>query len=224
MGDKLLFIDTDAFILLAGAELLPQAIELLGLTSQNVYRLQALPHMLGKTRRIQQTYHPDVITRATIACDSFAQIDVAPDPEVTQRFADVNGIHEGEAMLLALMVTDPNVHLLSGDKTSMKAFAAADALSDLRSVVNGRVICVETILRELVTHHGSDVIGRRFDLFRDHKTVRVVFSDGCKADRGQCLEAIDVYINELKGIVGDQFLFSFNRDEGRVTCGPGAVF
>lgn len=128
-----LLIDSDAFVLLAGAGVLEQAIELLGFDPAHALRLSPLPAMLGRGRAFKR-YPADLLQRAQIACARIVALESRPDPVLFEQLVSVPDIDEGEALLYATVAEKENWVLLSGDKRAMKALAGEQSLVADRTV------------------------------------------------------------------------------------------
>lgn len=103
MSQRRLLLDNDAFILLAGASLLREAINQLGFEFAEARRLPALLHMLRKPARAFQKYPREVLSRALEECDLVAELDEAPSVKTQELFAGgVQGVDAGEAVLFGL--------------------------------------------------------------------------------------------------------------------------
>ena len=90
----------------------------------------------------------------------------------------------------------------------MRALCSNPALRDIRMAIAGRVICMETIIRELVAADGVRSTAEAFAVVREaNATLRVVFSERNTASGRQCLEALDSYLSELTGELGPDFLY-----------------
>ena len=210
MAEKILLIDSDIFILLAGADILEKAIGLLGFKMVNLRRLDALPHQLQRGKSFRQKYPKPVLDKALEWCDRVKPfVDRPADDDLQQALANVQRIDPGEAVMLGLLAEQEVFLLASGDKASMRALAQTPALADLKKAVSGRVIWLETILRLLLGKHETPMVARSFAALRDaNMTLRVVFSQGEQTPLDHCLEAVDSYYKALVSEVGEGFLFT----------------
>ncbi len=118
MPDQRLLIDNDAFIILAGTDLLTEALSVLGYTPEQALRLAALPHMLGKSKQLKARYPADIITKAGAACDQIPALkDREGDPEVFERLINAHDdLNDGEALMLTVAVERHGYSVLTGDR------------------------------------------------------------------------------------------------------------
>jgi hypothetical protein len=207
MAERRLLIDTDAFVLLSGAGLLDRVLVLLGFDRATAYRLSALPHMIRRGKKFQQVCRP--VTRDCVleACSVVPEITDRPSDELLQKLIAFPEIDDGEALLYAMLAEQPTFMLVSGDKRAMKIVGALDNPTGIRDSVAGRVIALETVLHQLVAQDGVEPVAEAFTSFPDHKTLQVVFSPVNSSDKQRCLASIESYLRELRGTVGDDFLY-----------------
>ena len=220
MSDQRLLIDNDAFIILAGTDLLQDAFRALGYEASAVLRLDALPHMLQKSRAIKAHYPAEVIANARRACDSVPSLkEREGDPALLDRLltAGQDDIHGGEAVFLAVAIENPTFSLLTGDRRAISAFGSNADLKDLHAVMSGRIICLEMMLRLLVNNLGvAKVATQLAPLIPIHKSLGIFFSAGHLADHTQCVQALNVYFDDLAALVGAALLldpFSHERQK-----------
>src|SRR5207247_3144745 len=134
---------------------LPRVAELLGFSPEQLGRLAALPHMLRSGKSFRKRYSQDVRDKASTVADAVPAILERPqDDDRLQLLLSIKGIDEGEALLYGLLAESADCWLTSGDKTAMRAFAGQESLQPVRSLIAGRVICLESILKKLVQADG----------------------------------------------------------------------
>lgn len=208
MGDAVLLIDSDAFLLLAGTGLLDRALQLLNFDKSRVFRLPPLPHMIGRSASIKKRYRADARLAAQLACTEIKGVAARPDDDLLQQLIAVPEIDEGEALLYGLLAERPTCLLASGDKRAMVALGTRPEVASIRQMVASRVICLETVLRLLVIEDGPTAVGGKLlNAVASHKTLEVVFSPRNINDQKRCLAALDSYIADLKRQVGQGFLY-----------------
>jgi hypothetical protein len=209
MHDRLLIVDSDIFILLSAAGLLSRVAELLGVKSENVRRLDALPFQLEKGKAFKKNYSDVVRDAAKKQCDLVSPLTDRPkDDETLQRLTDTDGIDPGEALLFALASEESHYYLASGDKRAMVALATAGDLADIRAAVSGRIVCLEETLRMLVVAEGVAPIAAAFASVREaNQALRVIFSEAAATNQDECLRYIASYFNDLVSKVGSGLLY-----------------
>jgi hypothetical protein len=206
-AERLLFVDSDAFVLLAGAGMLEKCAGLLGFPLSNTRRLDALPYMLKKGR-LPKSYPADAIAAAMSTCTAIAALTAAPSEQSSAWVTDAPGIDPGEAFLFAHMLDDPRTLLLTGDKRALVALAGTPSLAAVATSVAGRVVCVEAALSLLVRNLGISQVAPAFQPLRTASaTLRVVFSEVLCADQNQCLDALEGYFSALNAETGGTLLW-----------------
>jgi len=206
MPEGPVLVDSDIFVLLAGARLLDRALALLGFSRDSSRRLPALPHMLARGRKFAQLMNPQTRKLALGACETVPEIADRPGDEVFQQLLDVPDIDAGEAVLYGLLAEQPACVLASADKRAMQAVGSQPELTGVRQRVAGRVICLETVLELLMRHDGVEATAHAFAVFPQYKTFQVVFSSHNATDQARCLASLRSYLRDLKRQVGDDFL------------------
>ncbi len=202
-------IDSDAFLLLAGAGLLDRAVAALGLAPEAARRLPALEAQITRGRKLRARWPAGPLEKALLACRRIPPVREQPAVEIHQSLLEVDAIDDGEALLYALLSGRPAFALVSGDKRAMKAVATDARLSEIRAAVAGRVVCLEWIVRSMLEDLGLDPICRHLDpVLAMNETLGIVFSPGARQSPGQARAGLDSYLAELRSQVGDGFLFA----------------
>ncbi len=207
--DRLLLVDSDLFILLSAAGLLERTANLLGFSMGEMRRLPALPHMLRGNRRMKRDFPEAVRETAIRVADSVQQLEGRPtNNDVMQRLIAVQYIDGGEALLFAHLVERPGWLLTSGDLRATRALGQAGDCQDIREAIQGRVVCLEAVVRLLVEADGVEPIATAFRPVRDQNAqLRIFFSEANSTNRERCLEAVRSYFNDLVNSYGCSFLF-----------------
>lgn len=202
-----LLIDSDAFLLLAGADSLDRAVQLIGCLPQETFRLYPLPHMIGRSAKLRQRYSAETRDRARLATDRFQGIGKRPSDKLLQRLIGVQDIDEGEALLYGILAEEEDYLLASGDKRAMIALCAEPSLKDIREAVAGRVVCLESILRRMALEDGVQAMSVKFaGVVTSHRTLQILLSPGNCETIGVFLQGVDSYITDLKGHLDSGFL------------------
>ena len=208
MSEADILIDSDAFLILAGAGRIDSALELLGFNHQRAFRLSPLPQMIGRSKPIREKYPAAARRQALMACSRIRGIVDRPDDELFQRLIEVRDIDDGEALLYGLLAERPLTLLASGDKRAMIALCSDESVADIQRSVAGRVICLESVLRRVVARDGVAAVAQSFlPVMKTYKTLQIVFSEQNRTDESQCLVALDSCLDALKRQVGEGFLY-----------------
>lgn len=209
MSERLLLIDSDAFILLAGAGLLLRSIELLGFEPQDSRRLQALEPMLRKPARSLRRYPAEVVSRALEACKTIPALELLPDAGTQALFEGRIGVDAGEALLFGVVARHSLCLMASNDKTAMRTVATDPGLQELRSRVAGRVVCLESLTRLLLERDDPEAVARAFGgRFASDKRLAAILSMGMDGQPEECLAAVDSFLAGLRRELGADFLWS----------------
>jgi hypothetical protein len=207
MSTRRLLIDNDAFVLLAGAGLLEDAIARAGFLVKESRRLASLEFMLRKPAKAFQKYPAEVISRALEACARVPKLEEAPTAAALESFARVVGVNDGEAVFLGLMMERQFHFLASNDKTAMKAVATDPKLKDVRKQVAGRIYCMELLLEKLIASKGPEVVAQRFaPLMTMEKRICTILSPANTGRPQDCQDAVKSFLAGLRRDFGDDFL------------------
>lgn len=208
MAERMLYVDSDAFILLAGAGLLSEGLALLGYDLHRVRRLAPLPYMIQRTRKLRERYGPEAMQRTLLACETVSPLQERPaDDQLLQLLADVPNVDPGEAQLFATVASDEAYFLLSGDKRAVIAVGSEPSLRPVRDAVAGRVFVLEQVLKSLANRMPVSKLARRFGSLREsHQTLKVVLSEGCQKDPDEYQRGIAGYLCEIEDATGTGFL------------------
>ena len=202
-----LLIDNDIFILLAGANLLEQAVGTIGFALEETCRLEALSYIVRKHKK-PSPLPPEIVERVIHACKTVPVLSEAPDLELVQSLTNTPTVDAGEALLYALLAEHPGYLLTSGDKRAMNAIAQIQALGLIRAAVAGRVICLETLLLKVLEQHDiADVARALAPVLPQNVTLRSIFTPNNIRKPALCLEGLSAYQQALIAQVGAGFLW-----------------
>lgn len=209
MSSRRLLLDNDAFILLAGAGILRETIELFGFAFEQARRLKELPYMLRKPSVSLRSYPADVLQRALEDCDRVAAIEDVPTLETMLTFAESDAdVQDGEALLFGIAAEHGLHFLASNDKRAMRGVATDKALQPIRDAVSGRVVCLEAILKKFIVSHGPKTAAKKLrTLARLDKRIRSILSPADSGRPQDCLEAANSFLNGLHKDMGEGFLY-----------------
>jgi hypothetical protein len=205
---RLLLIDSDIFVLLAGAGMLEKVIELLGFEIKDVRRLNALPSQLERGRMTKR-YPENVRARARETALKIPVLKEEPaDQTMVDRLVQVSDIDGGEGVIYSLVAQNKACLLASADVRAMKALAGGETVRDVKEALKGRIICLEYVIKLLLREVGLSQTATAFVQVREcNTTLRVVFSEGNVTNADQCNASVASYFKFLKGCVGDGYLY-----------------
>jgi hypothetical protein len=208
MSHRRLLIDNDAFVLLAGASLLDEAITLAGFSPPDARRLRSLEFMLRKGARAFQKYPAEVINRALEDCVRIKPLEEVPSREAQSAFEQAIGVDEGEAVLYGVVAEHQFHFLASNDKTAMRAVAGSPQLAQIRGQVAGRIVCMEWLLGKFLATLGPEVTAQRFtQLIATEKRLGAILSPAATGRPEDCLVAAESFLSGLRRDLGQDFLF-----------------
>ncbi len=150
---ELFFLDSDIFVILAGVNLLRGVVSAAGFDLASTRRLQPLPHML-KRGRLSKKYPSGIRERAGAWCSQVQPMASRPSGPEFARLITIRGIDPGEAELLAAAAQSPGSLLATGDRRACRALVTAEGVDEVKALLKGKIICLETALWMLGHHPG----------------------------------------------------------------------
>lgn len=117
---------------------------------------------------------------------------------------DIRGIYPGERLLIAATQKVEDFYLATGDKQCLIALASAPSLSEIRKRLNGRVVCLEQLLKKSIEGQEFDEVlakvlpGREYD-----GSLKAIFGSGWQATQENVLQALNGYIEDLRSQTDD---------------------
>ena len=191
----IVYLDNDELLKLVAWDLLDETLKVLGATRDDVRILGSAKFRLRKCRSDPKYGGSTTFVRLELLYADLACIQDEPDG-----YADlvaVNGIDQGEGMLIGHATSTECAYLTTGDKRCLKALTAPE-LSAYRSKLAGKVVCVEAAIEALIHSVG-------FERVRDQvltvpgcdMSIAVAFGSRMATSKESALEALEHYIDEL---------------------------
>ena len=208
MSSPILLIDTDLFVLLAGAGLLPQLSQCLDIPPENIRRLPSLQSQI-KSKRFIDKIPVGELERLQQAINDIPAWTASPaDTAVLDRLAAVPDIDPGEALLFATLYEQPVYLLASGDKRSMIALGNAPGLDDVRTSLEKRILSLETALILLIRKIGAIAVGSALQpLGKKNTTIDILFGHKTEFDDIEAIRQIRSYLKSLVAQIGPPLLY-----------------
>lgn len=198
------FFDNDVILKLAAFDLFGEALNILGVTQQELRVLDTAIHKFRKDRRLKQKYTDDGIDRAIQIVQYCPKINEKLDPDEMNQLSNIEGIDPGEAVLVAATRNQEIFYLTTGDKRFLKALAGASGLNTIRQRLSKRVICLEQLILEAINNYGFMIIRDKIVPVRDCDTaIRAAFGSGQQATQENVVLTLNGYVQELKQQTGD---------------------
>jgi hypothetical protein len=191
------FIDNDAFLKLTACDLFWDAIKLLDVQPSDVRVLASTAFMFRDNKSIKQQYSEAIRTKAISLVSSFAKVEA----DYTNPFFSLNapGLDVGELTLIYAALSEPSFYLATGDKRCLRALIKTPELETARQTLNGRVVCVEQLIAELISVKGFEAVKQKVVPVRNCDTaLKAAFGSGDLAQEETVLWVLEQYIQELR--------------------------
>jgi hypothetical protein len=195
----MLFLDADALSKLAHWNILPLLPDLLRISWDKMATISSLRYraQAAIAKPDKKLFHSSAA--AKIAADCIAKTSICPTPDAStlEAFSSVAQIDAGEAVLFSLLMTQPDAKLLTGDKRALRALAT----HELAANFDGKIICVEQILKLCLEAHGRDWmlanVGPEAEI---DKAAVIILGSRRDAPSEHMNDALDSYIGEMLGL------------------------
>lgn len=188
-----LLVDTDAYCKLGVADLLADAVSVLGFSIWECGRLAALPYMLRRGV-LRRKFGDDTCDKMMHMAE---EMPVASQPSDfwLNPLVAVPSIDPGEAHLLATSA-ERGLLILTGDKRGLRGVKDIPGYAD---ALGGRVIVLEAILTELCVQLGTNEIRTRIRPLMDvDVAIRLCFSDSNPSPQAGLQSYYQDLVNSIK--------------------------
>lgn len=157
--------------------------------------------------RLAKKYPPAIREKVKSWCSVIEPLREAPSVATRQRLLGIQGIDDGEELLFGLALEKPDYFLLTNDKTALRALCTEPSLSDFAQQLRGRVVSLESVLRELLGKLGIRLLAEAVTPMRPHNgMLNAIFSMGTETGRLSCLAGLSSYIAQLQSELLPGFL------------------
>lgn len=189
------YFDNDAICKLCILGLANEAMAALELGEADVFVLDALKYQVR--RRAAWKPHSARIEALIARVQSMSS---AADDSILSQLRGIPNMDAGEMILFANGISDPDAALFTGDKRAIKALHA----SPVASVLAGRVVCFEQIMRATIRHSGFDLVKKRcLPSLSCDGALRTAFGSGEKAQEKNVLGTLEGYVSDLRSQTGN---------------------
>ncbi len=191
------YIDNDIFLKLVASDILEKALQAIGLLPQNVAVLERAKYVFRKTKR-----YPDAVINSAIEkLNQFPKVaaDAEGESEVFFRLHQTFEIDVGEAILISRTYSHDDCLLITGDKRCLQALKNNPALQDIHANLQGRVICLEQIVKKTIETQGFSYVRQQSKFLASYdKALQIAFGYSLNNDRVQVVANLNSYIEELQ--------------------------
>ena len=195
------FLDNDVLAKLVACGLYDEAIEILNLNESDLRVLSSAQYYFMRSKKAKAKY-PESIRSKVVEIAKSCQII---NPSTTEALNEVEklqqyeGIDNGEALLIAATREEEYFWLITGDKRFLRTLASSSDLHSIVSRLQGRVICLEQLIQQLIVKQGFDktlmnfVSAKKYD-----KSIQSIFGSGEKSTKDNVLSSLEYYIEDLR--------------------------
>lgn len=202
---KVALCDNDILHKLSACRLFDQAISALGLAPQQAMVLPTARYVFDQRKdKATKKFGAEVLLeiQRVLACS--AELNWTPPGPEQQVLADVPGIDTGEAILFLAAAAHDGYVLATGDKRSLRALTERAECSGVLAGLKGRVVCLEQLVLRLIDVLGfEEVRSRIVPALSCDNALRVAFGAGLGTSEANAKEALENYVDELRGLPGE---------------------
>ncbi|PYQ55548.1 MAG: hypothetical protein DMF53_27885 [Acidobacteria bacterium] len=208
-GSRALCVDTDALVNILALDALDIALNLLGVTRSECFRLRAAKPQILKAAWVENQWPFFDREKAASVVDDLRLLPQMPPDDLLDAL-NVDGIDEGEALFLATLSENPDYLLISGDRRMLEALHGSEdiRLAKVREAVRGRVILFPQVVAALVRKLSLRVVETkiRTGLCR-HRTLKILFGSKRPTEPDHFREAFESEMRTYASICGEDWLF-----------------
>lgn len=202
----MLFLDADAVSKLSHWNILPLLPELLGINWEEIATISSLRYraQAAVTKPDKKLFHTSEAAQIAVDCVTKCHVCPTPNAEMVEAFSKVPQIDAGEAVLFSLVMTQRDSRLLTGDKRALRALAT----HELAKNFDGKIICIEQILKLTLDKHGRQwLLANVGPQAQIDKAAAIILGSRQDAPIDQIYEALSSYTNEMAGLKNPSMLW-----------------
>lgn len=191
------FLDNDIIKKLVACNLFDEAIETLNINHAN---LRVLPSARYYFRNKKQ-YPKELRTKIAETAKRYQTIVITDYQaiEEVEKLQQYEGIDNGEAILVAATREEESFWLTTGDKRFLRTLSNFSDLSPIESRLQGRVICLEQIIRQVIYKQDFRQTLTKILPARQYDTsLKSILGSGKKSTKDNVLSSLEAYIEDLR--------------------------
>ena len=143
------------------------------------------------------------VNRLKSFCAQAPHVPMFNPPSLYAAIAGIPGVDEGEIRLLVAARQQPGALIISGDKRFIEVLGNAPALEEYRKALASRVLCLEQVVRKMISVHGFETVRDRIVPALEHDTaMRAVFGSAAESTAGSVAEGLNAYEADLRKKAG----------------------
>jgi hypothetical protein len=191
------FVDNDVLLKLTACDLFWEAIALLKVQPSDVKALTSAEFMFRRQKSIKQQYSEEIRNKAITIVQKLSLVET--DQSNPFLSLQIKGLDVGELNLIHAAINEPAFYLVTGDKRCLKALAKSPELATARAKLNGKVVCFEQLIYQLIIVQGFESIKQKVLPVRGCDTaLKSIFGSGDRAQEANVIDTLGQYIEELK--------------------------
>lgn len=198
---RLCFLDNDIILKLTACELFDEAINILNIEEDNIRVLPSARYYFKNARRAKKLDPENIRNKVTVIANRYQTIDIVTTEarQEINKLQSYEGIDDGEANLIAATREVNAFWLTTGDKKFLKTLASYDELKIIRLRLQGKVICLEQLIRQLIYAKGFELTLLKVLPARQYDTAfKAIFGSGEQSTKNNVFDSLESYIEDLR--------------------------
>lgn len=199
-----LFIDNDALLKLAIYDLLDTALVMFDIRPEDVHVLATAKYVLLPAKdRLRRCKTEECAARLESFLSKATKLSADGASATTlDALTAKPGIDAGEALMLAVAVSNVDSFIITGDKRALEALQVDQGLDSVREVLAGRVLSIELLFSFLVEGDFGQVQARVRSQPSVDKALTNIFGVSAPASLESVRAALDSYVGHLRRLTG----------------------
>lgn len=197
---RICFLDNDIILKLTACDLFNEAISILNVNRDNIRVLPSARYYFKKSRRAKKLYPENIRNKVTTIASRYQTIEIETKEALQKinKLQSYEGIDDGEANLIAATREINAFWLTTGDKRFLKTVASYNELATIKSRLQGKVICLEQLILQLICIRGFEFILPKVLLATQYDAaLKAIFGSQELSTENNVLNALDSYIKDL---------------------------
>jgi hypothetical protein len=199
-----LFLDNDALLKLVNYDLLETALTMFSILPEDIHVLATAKYALLPAKdRLRYCSNQESANRLEAFLSKATKLTVeGVDSEMLDALVAQPGIDPGEALMLAIAASNPESHVITGDKRALAALHAGKHLVHVHAALAGRVLSLELLFLFLVEGDFARVQTCVRNQPGVDRALTNVFGVSAPASPESVRGALNSYVEHLRRLTG----------------------
>jgi hypothetical protein len=204
------FLDNDVILKLAAYNLFGEMAACLKIQREDFRVLSTASQYFSRSYQVKQQYRQQSIQRAKQVTEQYKPVQLASPNSEYELLLRIDGIHVGEALLVAATQYEQDFYLLTGDKKFLKAIAASNLVT-IKQRLYKRIVCLEQLMLYMINYSEFDKVCRRVVSAEScDQVINDAFSLGRQSKQKTVVKVLNQAVEDLRLQTGDLLVESLS--------------